>query len=77
MESRLINKIAGMVVAAALVVVGLGFMLLGLSLFPIVGILLGFTLMAFALNFLGLEETKEERALYCTWPPTSAEACMA
>lgn len=77
MESRIINKIAGIVVAAALVVVGLGFIVLGLSLFPLIGILVGMTLITFALNFLELEAACEKCAIRCTWPPTSAEARAA
>ncbi len=76
MENRIINKMAGIVVAAALIVVGLGFMLLGLTIFPLVGILPGIAFIASAASFLGLVAAKEERALYCVWPPTSAEACM-
>jgi EamA domain-containing membrane protein RarD len=46
------DRIAGMVIAVALSVVGVGFMVLGVSLLPVIGIFVGISVLGFAWRFL-------------------------
>ena len=80
MERRVnvIERIAGMIVAMALFVVGLFFMLLGVTLLPVFGILLGFAIIALSVYFYDLDATAEhdvitlaEAETFCPWPPIS------
>ncbi|MGO9311397.1 MAG: hypothetical protein ACLQBD_15835 [Syntrophobacteraceae bacterium] len=55
------ERLAGMVVAAALFVVGLGFMVVGVSFLPVIGILIGFVCFRSAMHFLNPRATLNER----------------
>ncbi len=46
------DRIAGIIIAAALSVVGVGFMVLGVSFLPVIGILIGIPVLGLAWNFL-------------------------
>ncbi len=55
------NRLAGMTVGFALIVVGLGFMVLGVSLLPVIGILIGAPILAVAWRFLNPKTIAHER----------------
>jgi len=46
------DRIAGMIIGAALTVVGVGFMVLGVSLLPVIGIFVGIPVLGLAWRFL-------------------------
>ncbi len=46
------DRIAGIIIAAALIVVGVGFMVLGVSFLPVIGILMSIPVLGLAWNFL-------------------------
>jgi len=81
MEKRLkiIERLGGLVVGFAFVIVGFFLMTLGLTLLPVIGILLAIPVMAMSLYFLipelhvgTMEEevpiTCEEEGTCCRWP---------
>ena len=57
------DRLAGMIVGLALITVGLGFMVLGVSFLPVIGILMGIPVLAIAWHFLS--------------PKTIAHECIA
>ena len=46
------SRLAGMMVGLALAVVGLGFMVLGVSLLPVIGILMGIPILTISWHFM-------------------------
>ena len=76
MEStpRVFDRIAGVILALALTVIGLGFMVLGVSLLPVIGILVGISVIDLALHFLNPKATEhiKKTPLLCPWPQMSA-----
>ena len=46
------DRIAGLIIAVALTVVGVGFMVLGVSFLPVIGILVGIPVLGLAWRFL-------------------------
>ncbi len=46
------DRIAGIIIAVALTVVGVGFMVLGVSFLPVIGILMGIPVLGLAWRFL-------------------------
>lgn len=81
MERRVtvIERIAGMIVALVLFVVGLFFMLLGVTLLPVIGVFLGIGIIALSVRFCNLGVTAECKVItfaqadtFCPWPPISA-----
>jgi hypothetical protein len=75
----LANRLASMVIGTALALVGLIFVALGITLLPVVGILIAIPVMMLSFNFLNpklsvdtvAEESCDASACYCTWPPVS------
>ena len=56
------NRLAGMIVALALLVVGAGFMVLGVSFLPVIGLLVGVPIMWLGWRFLSPKAMLNERA---------------
>ncbi len=55
------NRLAGIIIAAALLVVGVGFMVLGVSFLPVIGILVGIPVLGLAWHFLAPKAVVSER----------------
>ena len=51
------DRIAGIIIAVALAVVGVGFMVLGVSFLPVIGVLMGIPVLGLSWNFLTLKAT--------------------
>ena len=55
------DRIAGLIIAAGLLVIGVGFIALGVSLLPVVGIFVGFVTIRLALYFMNPKAIGSER----------------
>ena len=60
-KMNIADRMAGLVVAAALVVVGAGFIVLGVSFFPVVGIFVGLAMLGLAWHFMSSKTYAFER----------------
>jgi glycine cleavage system H lipoate-binding protein len=60
-KMNIADRMAGLVVAAALVVVGAGFIVLGVSFFPVVGIFVGLAMLGLAWSFISPKAMVFER----------------
>ena len=80
-KEYIIQRLAGLVVGAALITVGIFMVILGLTLLPVIGVLVAIPIMSFSLYFLFPKmqvyraETGEvvfayeEHETWCPWPP--------
>jgi hypothetical protein len=82
METRhLIERLSGLVVGAAFIMVGIFMVVLGLTWLPVIGILFAIPIMSLSLRFLfpivevhtakddGLHADFGKQANWCPWPP--------
>jgi hypothetical protein len=64
----ILDRIAGATIAAALFVAGAGFIVLGVSLLPVIGIFIGAALLEFAWHFLAPNGLDDERGAVFSTP---------
>ncbi len=71
-QTRLANRVASMVIGVGLALVGLVFVVLGITFLPVIGILIAIPVMALSFNFLNpkleVRDGCEESAPVCSWP---------